>query len=168
MSLLELFSDFIQHLHSPDRHQLARHADHPGAFTRRRKMPLPSLIALMLCGMSKSDQAELDLFFGHLRRQAQLMCHASEQAFAQARAKLSQHAIPALNDYLIAQACQNSGRHDQNRTSSWHRIHAKRGALSLGGLGIGPVSQVVLASAVYIAIYEVRDVHFVGRYHPIF
>ena len=32
------------------------------------------------------------------------MRHASEQAFAQARAKLSHQAIPALNDYLIAQA----------------------------------------------------------------
>ena len=59
MSLPELLSDFIQHLHSPDFHQLARHADHPGAFTRRRKLPLPSLIALMLCGMSKSVQGEV-------------------------------------------------------------------------------------------------------------
>ena len=104
MSLSELLSDFIQHLHSPDFHKLARHADHPGAFTRRRKLPLPSLIALMLCGMSKSVQGELDLFFAHLHQQAQLVRHASEQAFAQARAKLSLQAIPALNDYLIAQA----------------------------------------------------------------
>jgi len=104
MSLPELLSDFVQHLHSPEFHQLARHADHPGAFTRRRKLPLPSLIALMLCGMSKSVQGELDLFFAHLHQQAQLVRHVSEQAFAQARAKLSHQAIPALNDYLIAQA----------------------------------------------------------------
>ena len=104
MSLPELLSDFVQHLHSPDFHRLARHADHPGAFTRQRKLPLPSLIARMLCGMSKSVQAELDLLFAHLHQQAQLVRHASEQAFAQARAKLSHQAIPALNDYLIAQA----------------------------------------------------------------
>lgn len=104
MPLPELLSNFIEHLHSPDFHQLARHADHPRAFTRRRKLPLPSLIALMLCGMSKSVQAELDLFFAHLHQQAQLVRHASEQAYAQARSKLSHQAIPALNDYLIAQA----------------------------------------------------------------
>jgi hypothetical protein len=54
--------------------------------------------------MSKSVQAELDLFFAHLRQQAQLVRQVSEQAFAQARAKLSHEAIPALNDYLIAEA----------------------------------------------------------------
>ena len=102
MSLPELLSEFVRYLHSPNFHELARHADHPGAFTRRRKLPLPSLIALMLCGMSKSVQAELDLFFAHLHQQAQLLRHASEQAFAQARAKLAHQAIPALNDYLIA------------------------------------------------------------------
>jgi hypothetical protein len=99
MSLSDLLSEFVQHLHSPDFHQLARPADQPGAFTRRRKLPLPSLIALMLCGMSKSVQAELDVFFAHLHQQAQLMRQVSEQAFAQARAKLSHEAIPALNDY---------------------------------------------------------------------
>jgi hypothetical protein len=56
----------------------------------------------MLCGMSKSVQAELDLFFALLRQQAQLVRQVSELAFAQARAKLSHEAIPALNDYLIA------------------------------------------------------------------
>jgi hypothetical protein len=65
--------------------------------------------------MSKSVQAELDMFSAHLRRQAQVVRHASEQAYAQARAKLSHQAIPALHDYLIAQA-----RHDRNRTSSWN------------------------------------------------
>ena len=103
MSWSEFLSEFVAHLHSPDFHQLARHADHPGAFTRQRKLPLPSLIAVMLCGMSKSVQAELDLFFAHLRQQAQLVRQVSEQAFAQARAKLSHQAIPTLNDYLIAQ-----------------------------------------------------------------
>ncbi|MDP2371127.1 MAG: hypothetical protein Q8M25_23215, partial [Rhodoferax sp.] len=40
----------------------AAHPDHPGAFTRQRKLPLPALVALMLSGMRKSIQAELDEF----------------------------------------------------------------------------------------------------------
>jgi hypothetical protein len=46
----------------------------------------------------------LDTFFAHLRQQAQLVHAVSEQAFAQARAKLSANAIPGLNDWLIARA----------------------------------------------------------------
>jgi hypothetical protein len=67
------------------------------------------LIALMLSGMCKSVQAELDLFFAHLRQQAQPVRQASEQAFAQARAKLSHLALPALNDLLIAEADKLGG-----------------------------------------------------------
>jgi hypothetical protein len=69
---------------------------------------LPALIALMLTGMRKSVQTELDEFFAHLQQQAQLLRTVSAQAFAQARAKLSTTAIPALNDWLLEQA----GRHD--------------------------------------------------------
>lgn len=104
MSLSELLAEFVAHLHSPDFHQLARHAEHPKAFTCQRKLPLTSLIAVMLCGMSRSVQAELDSFFAHLRQPAQLRREVSEQGFAQACAKLFHEAIPALDDYLIAQA----------------------------------------------------------------
>jgi hypothetical protein len=65
---------------------------------------LATLVAIMLTGMRMSIQAELDTFFAHLRQQAQLVHEVSEQAFAQARAKLSQSAIPGLNDWLIARA----------------------------------------------------------------
>jgi hypothetical protein len=58
----------------------------------------------MLTGMRKSIQAELDSFFAHLNQQAQLMREVSEQAFAQARAKLSSTAIPLLNTWLIKRA----------------------------------------------------------------
>jgi len=102
--VLARLSALVQHLHSPELHQWAPHADHPGAFARRRKVPLPSLSAVVLCGMCKSVQGELDLFFAHLRQQAQLVRQGSEQAFAQARAKLSHQALSALNDFLIAQA----------------------------------------------------------------
>jgi hypothetical protein len=58
----------------------------------------------MLSGMRKSVQTELDEFFAHLKEQAQLVHHVSEQAFAKARAKLSTTAIPALNDWLVERA----------------------------------------------------------------
>ncbi|GGE73473.1 hypothetical protein GCM10008020_17670 [Massilia psychrophila] len=61
----------------------------------------------MLTGMRMSVQAELDTFFAHLRQQARLVHAVSEQAFAQARAKLSLTAIARLNDWLIARAVQD-------------------------------------------------------------
>jgi hypothetical protein len=104
MSLPALFSEISAHLTSPEFLKSARHTEHPTAFTRKRKLPLPSLVALLLCGMRMSIQAELDQFFAHLRQQAQLVRHFSEQAFAQARAKLSVAAIPQLNYWLIERA----------------------------------------------------------------
>ncbi len=101
MSLASLFSDLATHMQSAEFHELARHPDHPTAFTRRRKLPLPSLVAVMVSGMRKGVQAELDSFFGHLQQGAHLIRHVSEQAFALARAKLSLTALPALNDWLI-------------------------------------------------------------------
>jgi hypothetical protein len=105
MSVLTvLFQDFAARLCSPEFLHDARHADHPTAFSRCRKLPLATLVAIMLTGMRMSIQAELDTFFAHLRQQAQLVHEVSEQAFAQARAKLSLTAIPHLNDWLIARA----------------------------------------------------------------
>ncbi|MGK5078902.1 IS4 family transposase [Janthinobacterium sp. HLX7-2] len=102
--LTTLFQDFAARLCSPEFLLDARHADHPTAFSRCRKLPLAMLVAIMLTGMRMSIQAELDTFFAHLRQQAQLVHEVSEQAFAQARAKLSLSAIPGLNDWLIARA----------------------------------------------------------------
>jgi hypothetical protein len=105
MSVLTmLFQDFAARLCSTEFLHDARHADHPTAFSRCRKLPLATLVAIMLTGMRMSIQAELDTFFAHLRQQAQLVHEVSEQAFAQARAKLSLSAIPGLNDWLIARA----------------------------------------------------------------
>jgi hypothetical protein len=104
MSLPALFSDLSDHLKSTKFLLVARHPEHPKAFTRERKLPLPSLVAVMLCGMRMSIQSELDQFFAHLRQQAQLLHHVTEQAFAQARAKLSVSAIPVLNDLVIERA----------------------------------------------------------------
>lgn len=102
--LTTLFQDFAARLCSTEFLHDARHADHPAAFSRCRKLPLPTLVAIMLTGMRMSIQAELDTFFAHLRQQAQLVHEVSEQAFSQARAKLSLTAIPRLNDWLIARA----------------------------------------------------------------
>ena len=107
MSLTALFIDLAARLQSPEFLHAARHPGHPTAFTRRRKLPLPSLVALMLSGMRMSIQAELDTFFGHLAGQAQLLRMVSEQAFAQARAKLSLTAIASLNDWLVTHAEQH-------------------------------------------------------------
>ncbi|WP_083370336.1 IS4 family transposase [Chromobacterium sphagni] len=103
-SHIELFRGFSEYLQSDEFRETARHPEYPTAFTRRGgKLPVPSLVAVMICGMRMSVRAELDQFFAHLRQQAQLVHHVSEQAFAQARAKLSGVAIPALNDWFIQQ-----------------------------------------------------------------
>ena len=104
MSLSALFSDISAHLTSPEFLKSARHPDHPAAFTRQRKLPLPTLVALLLCGMRMSIQAELDQFFAHVCQQAQLVRQVSEQAFAQARAKLSTTSVPLLNAWVIKRA----------------------------------------------------------------
>lgn len=105
--LTTLFQDFAARLCSTEFLRDARHSDHPSAFSRCRKLPLPTLVAITLTGMRMSIQAELDTFFAHLRQQAQLVHEVSEQAFSQARAKLSLTAIPRLNDWLIARAEQD-------------------------------------------------------------
>lgn len=104
MPLHSLYVDLAARLRSAEFLLDAAHPDHPTAFTRQRKLPLPTLVALMLSGMRKSIQGELDEFFAHLSQRAQLVREVSEQAFAQARSKLSFTAIPLLNDWVIERA----------------------------------------------------------------
>jgi len=104
MSLSSLFSDLAAHLQSPEFLAAARHADHPLAFIRNRKLPLHHLVAVLLCGMRASVQTELDPFFTHFLQQAQFLRTVTAQAFAKARAKLSLTALPKLNDWLILRA----------------------------------------------------------------
>lgn len=73
MSLSTLLADLAAHIQTDQFCQLPCDPEHPTAFQRRRKLPLPALIALMLTGMRKSVQTELDEFFGHLQQQAQLL-----------------------------------------------------------------------------------------------
>ena len=116
MLLHSFFAELAAHLQSVEFRLSAIHRDQPSAFTRQRKLPLPAVVALLLSGMRKSVQAELDEFFAHLRQQAQLVRHVSEQAFAQARAKISSSAIPGLNDWVIERA-QHYGF-----VSRWHGL----------------------------------------------
>jgi len=94
MPLNSLFVDLAARLRSAEFLLDAVHPDHPTAFTRQRKLPLPTRVARMLSGMRKSIQGELDGFFVQLNNQAQLVRKVSEQAFAQARSKVSLTAIP--------------------------------------------------------------------------
>lgn len=103
-TLSTLFPDLAARLQSAEFLAGARHCAHPNAFTRCRKLPLHVLVAVMFTGMRMNIQSELDFFFGHLKQQAQMARNVSEQAFAQARAKLSVTAITQLNDWLIARA----------------------------------------------------------------
>ena len=67
MSLHSVFTDFAAHSQSAEFRLSAIHRDHPSAFMRLRKLPLPAVVALLLTGMRKRVQAEPDEFFAHLR-----------------------------------------------------------------------------------------------------
>ena len=102
--LHQLLLSFTEYLHSSQFRDQSRCPDFPNAFTRERKLSLHTLVAVLLSGMRKNVQSELDEFFAHLEQAAQLGRHVSERAFFGARAKLSATAIPALNARLMQQA----------------------------------------------------------------
>lgn len=98
--LTTLFQDFAARLCSTEFQRDARHADHPTVFSRHRKLPLATLVAIMLTGMRMSIHAELDTFFAHLRQQAQFVHEVTAQAFA----KLCLNATLGLNEWLVSRA----------------------------------------------------------------
>lgn len=99
--LLEL-SDTLA---SDDFAQRARHPEHPNAFTRTRCLPLPALVASLLCMRSSSQQALLDSFFGRLCGEGgSLLRVVSDRAFAKARARLHAPALSWLNERLVRAA----------------------------------------------------------------
>lgn len=81
--------------------QLARHPDHPKAFTRCRKLPLPALVGALLFMRASSQQALLDGFFGTLCAEGALLREVSDRAFARARARLHMPSLVWLNHRLI-------------------------------------------------------------------
>ena len=85
-------ADFSDHLHSPTFAEAARSPDHPQAFTRSRKLPLPTLLAALLSFRRASVQSALDAFFPGLGSDGAHML-VSDRALATARSKLH---VPAL------------------------------------------------------------------------
>jgi hypothetical protein len=147
--LTTLFQDFAARLCSTEFLHTARHPDPPTAFSRCRKLPLATLVAIMLTGMRMSVQAELGTFFAHLRQQAQLVHEVSEQAFAQARAKLSLVAIPGLNDWLITRAEQDGF------VPRWHglRLVAADASTVRFGLRASHVKRAALANQILFGLF---------------
>jgi hypothetical protein len=89
---------------------LARSPDHPQAFTRARKLPLPTLLGALLSFRGASVQSELDAFFASLRPDGAAVL-VSDRALAKARAKLHVPALWALNERLICGAESQGALH---------------------------------------------------------
>jgi hypothetical protein len=85
---------------------MARHPDHPTAFTRSRKLPLPVLIAALLSMRNQSQEAMLDGFFASVCSNQGLLRRVSDRAFAKARSHLHLPALTSLNDLLVRRAAQ--------------------------------------------------------------
>lgn len=96
-----VLTEFSDHLHSPAFAETARSPDHPQAFTRARKLPLPTLVGALLSFRGASVQSELDAFFASLNTHSKAVL-VSDRALAKARAKLHVPALWALNDHLIS------------------------------------------------------------------
>ena len=96
--------ELSQRIASDDFARLARHPDHPRAFTRHRLLPLPALIATLLSMRNQSQQAMLDGFQASVRGHEGPLRGVSDRAFAKARDRLHQPALVALNDWLVQRA----------------------------------------------------------------
>ncbi|HMS05670.1 MAG TPA: hypothetical protein PKD73_07760, partial [Burkholderiaceae bacterium] len=53
-----ILTDFSAHLRSPAFAQMARSPDHPQAFSRTRKLPLPTLVCALLSELSRRQRAK--------------------------------------------------------------------------------------------------------------
>lgn len=94
-SLPSLFDDLSGFIQSPDFDVLAR-GSCASRFVRTRRLPLPHLVGSLLSQRAQSQQLMLDSFFAHLNGSTALVCHVSDRAFAQARARLDPAALTAL------------------------------------------------------------------------
>ena len=84
--------------------ELARHPDHPQAFRRNRKLPLPALIGALLTMRNQSQQLTVDGFFAAIGGSAVPLCGVSDRAFAKARNHLHLPALQSLNDWVVRRA----------------------------------------------------------------
>ena len=105
--------------------RLARHPDHPAAFTRGRKLPLPALIAALLSMRNQSQQAMLDGFFASIVDTATARREVSDRAFAKAREHLHAPALASLNDLVVRRA------DEAGRIERWHGLRVVAGDASL-------------------------------------
>lgn len=96
--------EFSERIHSAEFVELARHPDHPNAFSRCRKLPLPCLIASLLSMRGHSQQVTLDSFFASLCDSPMPHRAVSDRAFAKARNHLHMPALSGLNDLLVQRA----------------------------------------------------------------
>jgi Transposase DDE domain len=96
--------DFSDRIASDDFAQSARHPDCPNSFTRRRKLPLPALIASLLSMRGQSQQVMLDSFFGTVCSADGLHRGISDRGFARARDCLHAPALTTLNDFVVQRA----------------------------------------------------------------
>lgn len=87
---------------------MARSPHHPQAFTRTRKLPLPTLLGALLSFRGGSVQSELDTFFASLGEHGAGVL-VSDRALAKARSKLHVPALWALNERLL-DAVEHQGR----------------------------------------------------------
>lgn len=98
--------EFSERIASDSFAELARHPDFPHAFTRSRKLPLPSLIGALLSLRNHSLQSTLDGFFASVQDRARLIRVASDRALAKARDRLHLPALSSLNDLVVQRADQ--------------------------------------------------------------
>ena len=87
--------------------QIARHPDHPKAFARKRKLPLPALIGALMSMRNQSQQAMLDGFFASVCGSPDLIREVSDRAFAKAREHLhlpALNSLNSLNDLVVRRA----------------------------------------------------------------
>src|SRR5689334_20230651 len=103
MSLQSIFTDLSVHLQSSEFRDRACHADHANAFIRHRKLPLPSLVAVMLSGMRKSCRPNSTRYpaaaFGDLYHQRWRI----EEAFKRLKHKLNLEHISGLSQLAVMQ-----------------------------------------------------------------
>jgi hypothetical protein len=86
---------------------LALSRAHKKDFSRTSVLGFTNLVACMLGGFTSKVQFELDTFFANLANRADLIRIVSAQAFAQARMKITDKALPHLNDHFLHLAEQD-------------------------------------------------------------
>ena len=96
--------ELAERIGSEDFAQLARHPDSPNAFTRSRKLPLPTLIGALLSMRNQSQQTTVDAFFASVCGTPSLTREVSDRAFAKARDGLHLPALQSLNDMVVGRA----------------------------------------------------------------